>query len=251
MKLKGTVAIVTGASSGIGHATALQLAEHGAAVALVARRNDRIDELAAAIEDAGGTAYAIPTDITDRSQAVAAVARTIENFGRLDILVNNAGYMILGAVADADVDSWDRMIAINQQGLLYMTKAALPHLQKAAGGDLRQVADIVNVSSIAGRTAFPTMAAYNLTKFGVNGFTEALRQELAASHIRVGVLEPGKVDTELDSHNSDDILADIEKNFGGFKMLDPEDIADGITYMVTRPAHTAIAELWIMPTEQG
>jgi NADP-dependent 3-hydroxy acid dehydrogenase YdfG len=251
MKLTGTVAIVTGASSGIGRATALHLAELGASVALVARRKDRIDELVAMITAAGGTAFAIPTDITDRDQAQAAVAGTVERFGRLDILVNNAGYMILGNVADADVEDWDRMIAINQQGLLYMTKAALPHLQKAAGEDPRQVADIVNISSVAGRTSYPTMAAYNMTKFGVNGFTEALRQEIASSHVRVGVLEPGKVDTELDSHNSDDILADIEKNFGGFTMLDPADIADGITYMVTRPRHTAISELWIMPTEQG
>ncbi|MDQ0894843.1 SDR family oxidoreductase [Agromyces ramosus] len=251
MKLTGTVALITGASSGIGRATAVHLAQQGAAVALVARRKDRIDELAAAIEDVGGTAYAIPTDITDRSQAEAAVAQAVERFGRLDILVNNAGYMILGTVADADLDQWDRMIAVNQQGLLYMTKAALPHLQNAAGEHPRHVADIVNVSSIAGRTSFPTMAAYNMTKFGVNGFSEALRQELAAGHLRVGVLEPGKVDTELDSHNSDDILADIEKNFGGFKMLDPEDIADGVAYMVTRPRHTAIGELWIMPTEQG
>jgi NADP-dependent 3-hydroxy acid dehydrogenase YdfG len=251
MKLTGTVAIVTGASSGIGRATAIQLAQHGAAVALVARRRDRIDELAATIEAAGGTAHAIPADITRRDQADAAIATTIERFGRLDIVVNNAGYMILGAVTDSDTEDWDRMIAINQQGLLYMTKAALPYLQEAAGDKLRQIADIVNISSIAGRTSFPTMAAYNMTKFGVNGFTEALRQELAAKHVRVGVLEPGKVDTELDSHNSDEILAEIQKNFGGFKMLDPEDIADGITYMVTRPRHTAIAELWIMPTEQG
>jgi NADP-dependent 3-hydroxy acid dehydrogenase YdfG len=143
------------------------------------------------------------------------------------------------------------MISINQQGLLYMTKAALPHLQAAASDALRQVADIVNVSSIAGRTAFATMGVYNMTKFGVNGFSEALRQELAKSHVRVGVLEPGKVDTELDSHNNDQILAHIEANFGGFRMLDPDDIADGITYMVTRPWHTAISELWIMPTEQG
>jgi NADP-dependent 3-hydroxy acid dehydrogenase YdfG len=251
MKLTGTVAIVTGASSGIGRATALQLAGLGASVALVARRKDRIDELAATIMAAGGAAYAIPTDITDRNQAEAAVDRTVERFGRLDILVNNAGYMILSTVADADVDQWDKMIAINQQGLLYMTKAALPHLQKAARDNHRQVADIVNISSVAGRTAYPTMAAYNMTKFGVNGFTEALRQELASSHVRVGVLEPGKVDTELDSHNSDEILADIDKNFGGFTLLDPDDIADGLTYMVTRPRHTAIGELWIMPTEQG
>lgn len=142
------------------------------------------------------------------------------------------------------------MIAVNQKGLLYLTKAAIPHLQEAAADSERQVADIVNVSSIAGRTSVATMAVYNMTKFGVNGFTGALRQELATDHVRVGVLEPGKVDTELDSHNSDEILAHIEENFGGFTMLDPEDIADGITYMVTRPRHAAIAELWVMPTEQ-
>jgi NADP-dependent 3-hydroxy acid dehydrogenase YdfG len=155
MKLTGTVAIVTGASSGIGRATALQLAQLGASVALVARRKDRIDELAATITAAGGAAYAIPTDITDRNQAQAAVAGTVERFGRLEILVNNAGYMILGAVSDADVNDWDKMIAINQQGLLYMIKAALPHLQKAANEDPRRVADIVNISSVAGRTSYP------------------------------------------------------------------------------------------------
>jgi NADP-dependent 3-hydroxy acid dehydrogenase YdfG len=158
--------------------------------------------------------------------------------------------MILGLAADADVDDWDRMIAINQQGLLYMTRAALPHLQSAAAEGPRQVADIVNISSVAGRTTFPTASAYSLTKYGVNGFSEALRQELTESRVRVGVLEPGKVDTELDSHNDDDILANIEKDFGGFTMLNPEDIADGIAFMVTRPRHAAVAEMWVMPTAQ-
>jgi NADP-dependent 3-hydroxy acid dehydrogenase YdfG len=250
MKLTGTVAIVTGASSGIGHDTALDLARQGASVALVARRRDRLDALVAEIEAAGGTALAVPTDIADREQAFAAVATTVEHFGRLDILVNNAGLMILASFDEAETDDWDRMIAINQQGLLWMTKAALPHLLKATADD-RQVADIVNISSVAARTTFQTAGVYSMTKYGVNGFSEALRQELAKSRVRVGVLEPGKVDTELDSHNNEKILANIEANFGGFRMLDPQDIADGVTYMVTRPAHTAIAELWIMPTEQG
>jgi NADP-dependent 3-hydroxy acid dehydrogenase YdfG len=250
MKLIGTVAIITGASSGIGHATALDLARQGTSVALVARRQDRLDALVADIESAGGTALAIPTDISNREQAYAAVATTVERFGRLDILVNNAGLMLLARADEAEVDDWERMIAINQQGLLYMTKAALPHLMKAASDDIRHVADIVNMSSVAARTTFPTAGVYSMTKYGVNGFSEALRQELAKSHVRVGVLEPGKVDTELDSHNNEKILANIEANFGGFKMLDPQDIADGITYMVTRPAHAAIGELWIMPTEQ-
>lgn len=109
----------------------------------------------------------------------------------------------------------------------------------------------MNVSSVAGRTAFPNMSVYNMTKFGLNGFSEALRQELTTSYVRVGVLEPGKVDTELDSHNTDDVVAEIEANYGHVRMLDPEDIADGIKYMVTRPRHAAIAELWVMPTEQG
>jgi len=249
--LTGTVAIVTGASSGIGTATARQLAELGASVALVARRHDRLETLAGKIEKAGGTALVVTADITDRAQAEAAVEQTVETFGRLDILVNNAGLMLLGPVVGADVEEWEQMIAVNQQGLLYMTKAALPHLQKAAGDDLRQVADIVNVSSIAGRTAFPSMGVYNMTKFGLNGFSEALRQELATSYVRVGVLEPGKVDTELDSHNTDTVIAEIAANYGHLRMLDPEDIADGITYMVSRPRHAAISELWIMPTEQA
>jgi NADP-dependent 3-hydroxy acid dehydrogenase YdfG len=159
MKLTGTVAVITGASSGIGHATALELARQGASVALVARRADRLAALATEIETSGGTALAIPTDISDRAQAEAAIATTIERFGRLDILVNNAGLMILGLAADADVDDWDRMIAINQQGLLYMTRAALPHLQPAAAEGPRRVADIVNISSVAGRTTFATPSA--------------------------------------------------------------------------------------------
>jgi NADP-dependent 3-hydroxy acid dehydrogenase YdfG len=250
-KLAGTAALVTGASSGIGAVTARQLAELGASVALVARRQDRLEALAAEIDAAGGTALVVAADITDRVQAEAAVQQTVERFGRLDILVNNAGLMLLGPVVGTDVDEWEQMIAVNQHGLLYMTKAALPHLQKAAGDDLRQVADIVNISSIAGRTAFPSMGVYNMTKFGLNGFSEALRQELTTSHVRVGVLEPGKVDTELDSHNTDEVITEIEANYGHLRMLDPEDIADGITYMVTRPRHAAISELWIMPTEQS
>jgi NADP-dependent 3-hydroxy acid dehydrogenase YdfG len=214
-KLTGTVAIITGASSGIGYATAKSLAEQGASVAVVARRSDRLDALVAEIESAGGTALAVTADIADRGQAEAAVAKTIERFGRLDILVNNAGLMLLGPAADADIDEWEQMIAVNQHGVLYMTKAALPYLRKAAGDDLRQVADIVNISSIAGRTAFPGMSVYNMTKFGLNGFSEALRQELTTSYIRVGVLEPGKVDTELDSHNTDEVITQIEVNRTG------------------------------------
>lgn len=250
-RLAGTVAVVTGASSGIGHSTALHLAEQGASVAVVARRRDRLEALVARIEQAGGAALAIQADIADRTQAEAAVATAADHFGRLDILVNNAALMLLGSVVGADAHEWDRMIDINQKGLLSMTNAALPHLQKAAVGGPRQVADIVNISSVAGRVAMPSMAVYSMTKFGVNAFSESLRQELAKGHVRVGLVEPGKVATELVSHNRPEVIEDIEATFGGFRELDAQDIADGVTYMVTRPRHVAVGELWIMPTEQG
>ncbi len=252
-KLVGTIAIVTGASSGIGAATARSLAEHGATVAVVARRADRLDALVSDIEAAGGTALAVEADITDRAQAELAVSTVVDRFGRLDILINNAGLMLLGPVLDQDVVEWERMIAVNQNGLLFMTKAALPHLLTAADDDLRGVADIVNVSSIAGRQAWASFAAYNMTKFGVNGFSEALRQEVTKKHVRVGVLEPGAVETELISHNNDTIkdhlAASDAENIP--EKLQPEDIAESIAYMVTRHRRSSIAELWAMPTSQA
>jgi len=251
-KLTGTAALVTGASSGIGTATARQLAEHGAAVALVARRKDRLEDLAAEIDKAGGTALVVQADITDRSQAEAAIQQTVERFGRLDILVNNAGVMLLGPVAGADVGEWERMLAVNVNGLLYTTRAALPHLLHAAEDGPRRVADIVNISSIAGRVAWNGYGVYNLTKFGVNGFTESLRQEITQRHVRVGVLEPGGVDTELGSHNKPQVRNEmIDPFYQQTEVLAPEDIADGVAYIVTRPRHTAVGELWIMPTDQA
>ena len=249
-KLTGTVALVTGASSGIGEATARRLAEDGAAVALVARRRDRLETLTAEIEHAGSTALAVAADITDRRQAEAALRLTVERFGRLDILVNNAGLMLLGPVVGADPAEWDRMIAINAQGLLYTTHAALPYLLKAAEDGPRQVADIVNISSIAGRVAWNGYGVYNMTKFGVNGFTEALRQEVTKRHVRVGVLEPGGVTTELGSHNTGAAREEIDDFYATTETLTPDDIADGVTYMVSRPRHASIGELWIMPTDQ-
>lgn len=251
-KLTGTVAIITGASSGIGNATARRLAELGATVAVVARRKDRLDSVVSEIEANDGTAFAVETDITDQAQAKQAVEAVVDRFGRLDILINNAGLMLLGPVVGADVTGWERMIAVNQNGLLYMTHAALPHLLAAAKDKPREVADIVNISSIAGRLAWANFAAYNMTKFGVNGFTEALRQEVTKKHVRVGVLEPGAVATELVSHNNqsvqDELAASAAKNIPD--PLQPEDIADSIAFMVTRPRRSSIAELWAMPTSQ-
>jgi NADP-dependent 3-hydroxy acid dehydrogenase YdfG len=249
--LTGTAALVTGASSGIGAATARRLAEHGGSVALLARRRDRLEALAAEIEHAGGTALVVEADITDRDQAEAAVQQAVERFGRLDTLVNNAGLMLLGPIVGADPEEWDRMIAINVHGLLYTTRAALPHLLQAAQGGPRRVADIVNVSSIAGRVAWNGYGVYNLTKFGVNGFIESLRQEVAQRHVRVGVIEPGGVATELGSHNTPEVRTEmIDPFFEQTEVLAPEDIADAVTYMVTRPRSTTIGEMWIMPTDQ-
>ncbi|WP_220095788.1 MULTISPECIES: SDR family oxidoreductase [unclassified Rhodococcus (in: high G+C Gram-positive bacteria)] len=248
--LTGTIAIVTGASSGIGRATAQRLAVEGATVAVVARRADRLVVLVDDIRKAGGTAFAVETDITDRNQAEKAVQTVVDTYGRLDILVNNAGLMILGPFAEANVDDFERMIDVNQKGLLYLTKAALSHLTEAVSDSPRGVADIVNISSIAGREAWGNFGAYAMTKFGVNGFTEALRQEITQRHVRVGVIEPGAVDTELQSHNT----AEVQEKYAAFpadkQPLGPEDIADAVAYMTTRPAHASISEMWVMPTDQ-
>jgi NADP-dependent 3-hydroxy acid dehydrogenase YdfG len=251
-RLEGTVAVITGASSGIGAATARLLAERGASVALVARRRDRLIQLATEIEDDGGTAFALEADITDRSQAASASAQTVERVGRLDILVNNAGLMLLGPVHNADASEWDRMLAVNVAGLLNVTNAALPHLIDASSDELRNVADIVNISSTAGRKASPGYAVYNLTKFGVNGFTDALRQEMTSKRVRVGVLEPGAVDTELLSHNSPQIHAELLEPFNQTHVrLVANDVAEAIAFMVTRPWHAAVAEMLVLPSDQA
>ncbi|MFF4043084.1 SDR family NAD(P)-dependent oxidoreductase [Streptomyces sp. NPDC001816] len=249
-RLEGTVALVTGASSGIGHATALELAREGASVALVGRREDRLTALATEITGTGGKALVVPADITDAQAAAEAVERTVENLGRLDTLVNNAGLMLLGPAPGADLNDWRRMIDINLMGLMYSTHAAIPHLVKAAAEAPRQVADIVNIGSLAGRSAYAMTAVYSATKFGVTGFSEALRQELAKQHVRVSVVEPGSVDTELRTHNPDAVQQYIASSLGDIERLQGQDIADTVGYIVTRPRHVAVAELLVRPTEQ-
>lgn len=250
-RLEGTVALVTGASSGIGHATALELAREGASVALVGRREDRLTDLAAEITGADGKALVVPADITTAQAAAEAVERTVEGLGRLDTLVNNAGLMLLGPAPSADLNDWQRMIDINLMGLMYTAHAAVPHLVKAAAEEPRQVADIVNIGSLAGRNAYAMSAVYSATKFGVGAFSEALRQELARQHVRVSVIEPGSVDTELRTHNPDVIQQHIVAALGDIERLQSQDIADTVGYVVTRPRHVAVAELLVRPTEQA
>lgn len=250
-RLEGTAALVTGASSGIGHATALELAREGASVALVGRREDRLTDLAAEISNAGGRALVVPADITTAQAAAEAVERTVDGLGRLDILVNNAGLMLLGPAPGADLNDWRRMIDINLMGLMYTAHAAVPHLVKAAAEAPRQVADIVNIGSLAGRNAYAMSAVYSATKFGVGAFSEALRQELTRQHVRVSVVEPGSVDTELRTHNPDVIQQHIVAALGDIERLQSQDIADTVGYIVTRPRHVAVAELLVRPTEQA
>ena len=245
-RLDGTVALVTGASSGIGDATARALAAEGAKVALVARRKDRIDALASEIGDG---ALAIEADVTQREQAESAVQRTVDELGRLDTIINNAGVMLLGPVEGAPVEEWERMVDVNVKGLLYTAKAALGHLVAAAEDGPRNVADLVNISSVAGRSARAGAGVYNLTKFGVGAFSEALRQEVTTRHVRVSLVEPGAVNTELSSHNRPEVLEAIRRGFE-FERLEAEDIADAIVYVVTRPRRVAVNEILVRPTEQ-
>ena len=243
MTLEGTVALVTGASSGIGEATARALAAQGAKVALAARRKDRLDALAGEL---GG--LAIEADVTDREQAIAAVERTVSELGRLDILINNAGVMLLGDIVDAPVEEWDRMIDLNLKGLLYVAHAALPHLLKYAQEGPREVADLVNISSVAGRRVGQGGGIYQLTKHGVGVFSEALRQEVTARHVRSSLVEPGATESELVTHVREEVRDNLNPNT--YKILEAGDIADAVVYIVTRPRHMAVNEILIRPTEQ-
>ena len=249
-RLDGTVALVTGASSGIGEATAEALAADGAAVVLAARRTDRLEELAGRIEEAEGRALVIEVDVTEEDQVKAMVQRTVDELGRLDTIVNNAGVMLLGPIEGADTEEWRRMVHLNVLGLLYCTHAALPHLVKAAGDGPRQVADVVNVSSVAGRVARQGSGVYNSTKFGVGAFSESLRQEVTQRHVRVTIVEPGAVATELASHNRPEVQENMAKRFGDVELLQAGDIAEAVSFAVTRPRHVSLNEILVRPTEQ-
>lgn len=248
--LDGTVALVTGASSGIGAATAGALAAQGAAVALAARRKDRLDALAATIREAGGTALALECDVTDEQQVTDTVDRTVSDLGRLDTLINNAGVMLLGPAVGAPLSEWQESIEVNVLGKLYFAHAALPHLISAAEDGPRHVADMVNVSSVSGRIVQEGWAAYNLANHGLNALSESLRKEVAKRHVRISLIEPGATVTELATHLRPEVVEEIVAPFQDVERMAAADIAAAITFMVTRPRHVAINEIMIRPTNQ-
>jgi len=248
-QLNGSVALITGASSGIGEATAEALAGLGASVALVARRADRLEALAGRIRDAGGAALVVEADVTGREAAEQAVARTVEELGRLDVVINNAGVMLLGPMADAPVEEWEQMVQLNIMGAMYVARAALPHLLTSSQGD-RGVSDLVNISSVAGRVVRSGSGVYNASKHALGAFSEGMRQEFTGRGLRVSLVEPGATATELAGHNRPEVLEGLRTRFGGMRRLEAEDIADTIAFIVTRPAHMAVNEVLVRPTDQ-
>ncbi len=242
---EGQVALISGASSGIGEATAQALAIRGVRVVVVARRADRLEALVERIRQAGGQAIALVADVTDEQQTQAMVRHTQEQWGRIDIVVNSAGLMLLGPIAGADTEDWRRMISTNILGLLYATHAVLPIMKAQGSGH------IVNISSQAGRIARAGSGVYNVTKWGVGAFSEALRQECAQDHIRVTVIEPGIVETDLASHITN--AAARENALLRRQQIAPlqsEDIAEAIVYAVTQPQRVNVNEILLLTTEQ-
>ena len=243
--LSQQVVAVTGASSGIGEAVALACARAGAAVALAARRADRIQALAERIAAEGGHALAITTDVSDEAQARAFIEGAHDELGRLDVLINNAGVMLLGPIAGAPTEEWRRMIDANVYGVLYCTHAALPLMAEQGEGH------IINVSSVAGRFARAGSGVYNLTKFGVGAFSEALRQEAVPLGVRVTVVEPGAVATELPAHNRPEIVQQMAKAFQGVTPLAADDIARAVVFAISQPANVSINEMLVRPSGQA
>jgi NADP-dependent 3-hydroxy acid dehydrogenase YdfG len=248
--LNGTVALVTGASSGIGEQTAVTLSELGADVVVAARRTDRLDVLVDRISEKGGRALAVAADVTEEAQAGAAVARAVEQFGRLDTVIANAGVMLLGQIEGADTTEWRRMIELNTLGAMYTAHAALPHLLAAAEQEPRRVADLVVTSSVAGRQIRLGSGVYNASKHAIGAFAEALRMEVTERHVRVGLIEPGAVETELASHNRPEVQERMNARFSTVERLQADDIARAVAFVVSSPRHVAINEVLIRPTEQ-
>jgi NADP-dependent 3-hydroxy acid dehydrogenase YdfG len=244
-KLDGKVTVITGASSGIGEATAEALAAEGASVVVAARRENRLSDLVERINGNGGKAVSVECDVTDEEQAHALMRQAKDELGRVDILVNNAGVMQLSKIEKGLSDEWRRMVEVNVLGLLYVTDAAVQVMKEQGSGHL------VNISSVAGRKSGPFRGAYSGTKFAVNAISEALRVELVDDNVRVTVVEPGAVETELADHITDE---EAREGMGGVlsgEILQPEHIADAISYCVTQPERVSVNEILIRPTQQA
>jgi NADP-dependent 3-hydroxy acid dehydrogenase YdfG len=243
--LAGRVALVTGASSGIGVATARALAAAGADVAIAARRQDRLDTLARDLEKSGVKVLVLVADLLREDENRRIVAATEAHFGRLDILVNNAGVMLLAPVDGANSDDWRRMLELNVLGPMVSSQAALPGMRVRGGGD------IVNISSTAGRIANPNVSGYSASKFGIVAFSESLRREVYKDKIRVTVIEPGIVETELREHiPHPGTKQAIDAFAASVRQLQPEDVANAVLYCVTQPAHVNVNEILMRPTDQ-
>jgi NADP-dependent 3-hydroxy acid dehydrogenase YdfG len=244
-KLDGKVAVITGASSGIGEATAEALAAEGAAVVVAARREERLSDLVERINGNGGKALSVECDVTDEEQAHDLIQRARDELGQVDILVNNAGVMQLSKIEKGLSDEWRRMFDVNVLGLLYVTDAAVQVMKEQGSGHL------INVSSVAGRKSGPLRGAYSGTKFAVNAISEALRVELLEDNIRVTMVEPGAVETELPDHITDEEAKEGISALYQTDILQPEDIAAAIAYCAVQPERVSVNEILIRPTEQA
>lgn len=243
--IMGKVAIITGASSGIGHATALALSKSGAKIAIGARRTDRLSELEKEITKNGGEVFSQKLDVTKKTECDSFVNAVLEKWGSVDVLVNNAGLMPLSFVKNLKIDEWDQMIDVNIKGVMYCTAAVVPHMREKKSGH------IVNISSVAGRIVFPAGSVYCATKHAVAAFSEGLRQELSVrGNIRVTCIEPGVVATELTNTITDESLQGFVENTKKMETLQAEDIANAIVYAVDSPNHVNVNEILIRPTTQ-
>ncbi|WP_345745860.1 SDR family NAD(P)-dependent oxidoreductase [Streptomyces sp. ODS28] len=246
--MAGCAVLVTGASSGIGAATALDLARGGASLALVARSAEKLEEVTAGVRASGGEALALPADLSDTERARQVVAEAVDHFGRLDVLVNNAGYGARNPVEQSDPADWDRMVDLNLKAVLHTSHAALPHLLRSAEHGGRGVADLVNISSVAGRVARKDNSVYSATKHAVGAFSEALRQEVTGRNVRVGLVEPGITVTGMTADNG--FGTGVAQGMPQESWLHAEDIARAVTFMITQPAHAAVNEITVRPTAQ-